>query len=97
MEAKLEKNRHKGDRKGWLNDDIDDLLDRLREEVCELDAAICLAHGATESDRAWLARQVADEAADVANFALFIADWWLMRREKSGNDDSTTAGSLNET
>ena len=29
------------------------------------------------------AEQIANEAADVANFAMMIADWYLMRAEKS--------------
>ena len=88
MEAKLEKNRHKGDREGWLADDIDDLLERLREELCELDNAICDTHGNTAD--AWMAKQIANEAADVANFAMFIADWYL-HRAQSGNDQAQRA------
>lgn len=89
MEAKLEKNRHKGDREGWLNDDADRLLERLREEVCELDTAMCIAiqrMTETESNARWVATAVADEAADVANFALFLADWHLARVQESAND-----------
>lgn len=86
MEAKLEKNRHKGDREGWLNDDPDDLLERLREEVCELDNAMVAQVNATAFTRTWTAEQLANEAADVANFAMFLADWYL-ERAKSGNSD----------
>lgn len=77
MEAKLEKNRHKGNREGWINDDIDALLERLRQEVAELDTAICEAHLRLRepANAKWIAQKVAEEAADVANFALFIADW----------------------
>ncbi len=87
MEAKLEKNRHKGNREGWLNDDIDDLLERLREELCELDDAICEGHVRMHEplNAAWMAAKVADEAADVANFAMMIADWHL-ERAKSGKE-----------
>ena len=88
MEAKLEKNRHKGNREGWLGDDIDDLLDRLREETVELDTAICIGHvRMNESLNApFMAQQIADEAADVANFAMMISDWHLARVPKSPND-----------
>lgn len=84
MEAKLEKNRHKGDREAWLNEDPDDLLERLREEVCELDNAMVAQVKATKFTRTWNAEQIANEAADVANFAMFIADLY-MERAKSGN------------
>lgn len=94
MEAKLEQNRHKGDRAGWLKDDIDDLLERLREEVCELDTAICEAHGMIKDPEraAWAARTVAGEAADVANFALFIADWWNERARETVASNAALSG-----
>ena len=60
MEEKLAANRHKGDREGWRKESVEWLLGRLRVEVEELAAA--------EPDE-----QVA-EAADVANFCMFIAD-----------------------
>lgn len=60
MEAKLEKNRHKGNREGWLKD-----FARLREELAELEAA---------TDRPSNG-DVPGEAADVANFAMMIATW----------------------
>lgn len=84
MEAKLAKNRHKGDRAGWLREDIDWLLERLREEVCELDTAICTAQVRLhegESNASWAAEQVTGEAADVANFAMMISDWFQARAE----------------
>ena len=88
MEAKLEKNRHKGNREGWLQDDADELLERLRQELIELDTAMCIAVGRMtegESNARWAAENVANEAADVANFALFLADWHLSRAQESGN------------
>lgn len=87
MEAKLEKNRHKGDRAGWLQDDPNDLLDRLREEMDELAGAMHEAYGPMQGGmqtRQWAAMTVANEAADVANFAMFLADWYL-EHAKSGN------------
>lgn len=65
MEAKLEANRHKGDRDGWIRCSVGDfLLPRLREEFGELCDA--LPEGAPA--------EIAAEAADVANFAMMIAD-----------------------
>lgn len=65
MESKLAKNRHKGNRDGWLKDSEYSLLNRLREEVAELNDAM---------DRQESFVEVADEAADVANFAMMIGD-----------------------
>lgn len=65
MEAKLDRNRHKGNREGWLRDTPVALLVRLYEETCELRDAIAEGHTAAF---------VAEEAADVANFAMMLAD-----------------------
>lgn len=64
MERKLSKNRHKGDREGWVDESSDWLLGRLKEELSELRKA---ALNGTDED-------VRGEAADVANFAMMIAD-----------------------
>ncbi len=61
MEQQLRANDHKP---GWKNDRPKPLVDRLREETEELIVAI-LDHGP---------EQIGKEAADVANFALMIAD-----------------------
>lgn len=71
MEAKLALNRHKGDRGGWINNTADELLERLKEELEELEGAL-LPHPGLAKDRSQERR--ADEAADVANFAMMIAD-----------------------
>lgn len=63
MEAKLAKNRHKGDREGWLKLSEGQLLDRIREEVYELENAL---GGFPES--------VVQECADIANFTMMLAD-----------------------
>jgi len=81
MEAKLEKNRHKGDREGWLKDTPDALWDRLSDEALELYES--LSSGDCE--------HVADEAADVANFAMMVSDAFR-ERAKSGNTKLTDAG-----
>lgn len=70
MEGKLDQNRHKGNREGWLKDAPIDLLARLVEEVVELQHAI---------DRGWPTDDVDGEAADVANFALMVADAYRHR------------------
>lgn len=64
MEAKLKENEHKG---GWHDDLPDELMARLHEETEELENAI---HPARNRDP----RRVLREAADVANFAMMIAD-----------------------
>lgn len=76
MEAKLRENDHKG---GWWHDGTDALLKRLLEETRELAAL-------TETSGAWCSAppsaaldavkraEVGREAADVANFAMMIAD-----------------------
>jgi hypothetical protein len=69
MEARLVANDHKG---GWEDCSIDYLIKRLRQETSELlkvagdREARCLT--VEEAER------VRDEAADVANFAMMIAD-----------------------
>lgn len=71
MEAKLQKNDRKG---GWRGCEPGWLLLRLVDEVGELaEAALHLWRqraGASEDDR----RAVLAEAADVANFAMMVAD-----------------------
>lgn len=62
MEARLKANDHKG---GWERDLLSRLFDRLCEEAVELEQAI---EGNATVD------QIAREAADVANFAMMIAD-----------------------
>jgi len=66
MEHKLALNRHKGDREGWSSSDVFSLLDRLDEEVEELNDSIGI--------NSIPAAKVIVEAADVANFAMMIAD-----------------------
>lgn len=81
MEAKLAENRHKGNREGWINDDPLALLVRLREETTELqiamETAVVRLHESL--NRKGAANNVADEAADVANFAMMLADWHTIR------------------
>lgn len=59
MRGKLAANKHKGT---WKDCDLEWLLMRLRQEVDELEEAVRKGKG------------VLGEAADVGNFAMFIAD-----------------------
>lgn len=68
MEAKLAENRHKGNRDDWVKDDIIDLRRRIHMELRELDDA-CNNKSSSED--------IANEAADVANFCMMVADWYL--------------------
>lgn len=72
MEERLAANDHKP---GWRGDDMDALLSRLADEKVELAQAV-------EADAP--AREIAKEAADVANFALMIADNALAEVERNG-------------
>lgn len=74
MEAKLAKNRHKGNRDGWLKDRPEVLLKRLREETAELKAAISWVTENKVPPSEWSVSNAANEAADVANFAMMITD-----------------------
>jgi NTP pyrophosphatase (non-canonical NTP hydrolase) len=74
MEQKLKENRHKG---GWSKCERWWLIKRLKEEVYELD----LSMGRHLSN----SEEIIREAADVANFAMMIADnekRRIHRREK---------------
>ena len=65
MERKLAQNRHKGDRSGWLHVSPESLIERIGDEFGELCEAV---------DRRDPSQHVYDEAADVANFAMMVAD-----------------------
>lgn len=73
MERKLRENDHKG---GWDEEHEDYLLKRLREETVELSKAInVFAHHASEGVVPRGTKEhVGREAADVANFAMMLAD-----------------------
>ena len=62
MEAKLSENDGKG---GWLENDYSYLLKMLKEEVDELEKALIDCSNDPE---------VVREAADIANYAMMIAD-----------------------
>lgn len=64
MEQKLRANDHKGH---WRESSLSYLIARLREECGELIDAVLYEEGSTPD-------HITEEAADVANFAMFIAD-----------------------
>jgi len=69
MERKLRENNHK---EGWVGEDTGYLLKRLREETEELKAAL-----GEKNEREWqepVSKRIISEAADVANFAMMIAE-----------------------
>lgn len=72
MEAKLAKNRHKGDRAGWLNDDPWSLVERILDETVEVQQ--CFTMGSDGRTDFKDAEELADECADVANFCMMVAD-----------------------
>lgn len=71
MEHKLDQKRHKGDREGWLKDSPWALYNRICDEMVELKNALqCVgSHNAIM------------ECADVANFAMMVADVVATRPE----------------
>lgn len=76
MESKLEINRWKGDRDGWMREHPFALYRRLLEEVEELGATIgCRVHFVRcDAQPSEATGDVLGEAADVGNFAMMLAD-----------------------
>ena len=81
MHAKLNQNRHKGGRPNWLATRVEVLLDRLGEELFELQ----------EAQRGGDAEAIANECADVANFAMMISDWYLERAKQIQKQNESTS------
>jgi hypothetical protein len=71
MEAKLAKNRHKGDREGWLKDHPWNLVERILDETVEVQQCFTDAGSGPQFDDA---EKLANECADVANFCMMVAD-----------------------
>jgi NTP pyrophosphatase (non-canonical NTP hydrolase) len=69
MRKKLDLNRHKGGREAWLKADVRWLDEALLAELKEMRQALWEGN----------AEACADECADVANYAMMIADWMLER------------------
>lgn len=75
MKRKLEDNHHKGQRETWLQNDVDQLTYRIREEAEELETAGMVFEADSRSSRHLEnAQNVIDEAADVSNMAMMAAD-----------------------
>lgn len=73
MKRKLQENAHKGNREeGWMHTYGWDLYKRLLEEVHELGDAITTPINSTTYNEH--IQTVIDEAADVGNFAMMLAD-----------------------
>ena len=72
MEAKLEKNRHKGNREGWLKYHPWSLVKRILDETLEVQQ--CFTHFKGDIVLAKTPEETADECADVANFCMMVAD-----------------------
>ncbi len=70
MERKLRANDHKG---GWERETTAYLSRRLGQELKELRGAVARLNGSTDPTPEQVAT-VGKEAADVANFAMMIAD-----------------------
>ena len=69
MERKLRKHDRERGPRGWQEDGASHLYDRLQDEASELEGAIRrTGEGGKDADR------IIGEAADVANFAMMIAD-----------------------
>jgi len=65
MEKKLQENDHKG---GWADEDDSYLIGRLQDEVVELKNSLRMFPTKDQAER------TVKEAADVANFAMMIAE-----------------------
>lgn len=72
MESKLEKNRHKGDREGWLKADPWSLVERILDETVEVQQ--CFTQGSDGRIDFGDAETLANECADIANFCMMVAD-----------------------
>lgn len=84
MESKLRANAHKGGRKEWKVEDASWLLERVRDEVKELELAMAemvalrtspdLDRESRDKAYALVKKDIREEAADIANFAMMVAD-----------------------
>ena len=75
---KLDENAWKS---GWEEMTLRALLKRLKEEVVELEKEICKPKKKRDSEK------IINEAADVSNFAMFIAHNALPEQKPERNDD----------
>jgi hypothetical protein len=93
MEAKLEKNRHKGDRAGWLKDHPWNLVERVLDETVELQQ--CFSASGTGRfvppvvSLVKTPEETADECADVANFCMMVADSVTAQKSKAETTEAS--------
>jgi hypothetical protein len=73
MEQELQANEHKG---GWEGEDPDFLMAELECHVGLLDTALAMLHEVRgyKEDEGRFRTAILDDAADIANFAMMIAD-----------------------
>lgn len=69
MESKLKENDHKG---GWEENTVDDLFEKMKIEIIELQEEL-ESDSIPSSIPVWSAN-IIRECADIANFAMMIAD-----------------------
>lgn len=75
MVRKLDANKpKKGGREGWCTDLPADLMRRVLEEAAEMRVLVDLGPSETTETRANAKAEILDEAADVANMAMMVAD-----------------------
>lgn len=75
MVRKLDANKpKKGGRDGWCNDLPADLMRRVLEEAAEMRVLVDSGPSETTETRANAKAEILDEAADVANMAMMVAD-----------------------
>lgn len=90
MERKLRKHDNSRGKLGWQDDQPPDLLVRLREEANELEIAVRQYIGSAESEAS--RAEVLSEAADVANFAMMVADQCGAMAQAAARTPSPAAG-----
>ena len=88
MLGKLLKHRRKGGPRAWRTDSAMSLWNRIGDEAAEPHEALCATEGRELTPE--LRAAVRKEAADVANFALMIAD--IYREPDESNTEDTTPG-----
>jgi NTP pyrophosphatase (non-canonical NTP hydrolase) len=89
MHTKLTANMHKGGRANWQQTQVHDLFSRLDEEVAELQEAKWSPERV--HNFAKYAEAIANECADVANFAMMISDWYLETAKQIQKQNESTS------
>lgn len=71
-----EQNRDKGD---WCSDDLWTLREGVKREMAEMESEVMCLGLVGEDKRGWFLQRAAEEAVDVAAFAMFV--WDRARKE----------------